>query len=582
MSAFDLSGMVSGVYMDVFDRRIWIRFWQIARMYWFSDEKWRAQGLLALLILLLLVFTGLGVAISYANRNFFNALSERDSQEFTTALLMFLGVLIVATPVSALFDWVRKLLGVNWRLWLTGYYLRRYFSDRAYYHINNDKEIDNPDQRISQDIASFTSTSLDFLALIVASLIHLIAFIGILWSISKILVAILVAYAAFGTAVTTLFGKRLVSLNFLQLRKDADFRYGLVHIRNNAESIAFYRGEGREEHQVKERLQEAISNSLRLIGWERNLAFFQKGYEYVILVLPYAIMAPLYFSGEIKLGIVMQAADAFIQVLTALKIVVAQFQQISQFAAGVSRLESFDEAMERDGTRKVTAAPVIACREEHCLSLKQVTLLTPDYGQTLLRRATADVPSGGGLLIMGPSGAGKSSVLRAIAGLWTAGEGQISRPPLAEMIFLPQRPYMVLGSLRDQLLYPFLDQKTTDEELRKALETVNLANLPDRVGGFDAVLGWGQLLSLGEQQRLAFARLLLTQPRYAFLDEATSALDVTNEALLYRHLRQAGATFVSVGHRPSLVEYHDQVLELQGGGGWRLASARGFKAVASA
>jgi vitamin B12/bleomycin/antimicrobial peptide transport system ATP-binding/permease protein len=574
--------MVSGVYMDVFDRRIWIRFWQIARMYWFSDEKWRARGVLALLILLLLVFTGLGVAISYANRNFFNALSERDSQEFTNALLMFLGVLIVATPVSALFDWVRKLLGVNWRLWLTGYYLRRYFSDRAYYHINNDKEIDNPDQRISQDIASFTSTSLDFLALIVASLIQLVAFIGILLSISKILVAILVAYAAFGTAVTTLFGKRLVSLNFLQLRKDADFRYGLVHIRNNAESIAFYRGEGREEHQVKERLQEAISNSLRLVGWERNLAFFQKGYEYVILVLPYAIMAPLYFSGEVKLGIVMQAADAFIQVLSALKIVVAQFQQISQFAAGVSRLESFDEAVERDGTRTGVAAHVIACHEEHCLSLKQVTLMTPNYEQTLLRQATAEVPSGGGLLIMGPSGAGKSSVLRAIAGLWNAGEGEILRPPLAETIFLPQRPYMVLGSLRDQLLYPMLNQETSDEELRKALETVNLANLPERVGGFDAVLGWGQLLSLGEQQRLAFARLLLTQPRYAFLDEATSALDVTNEALLYRHLRQAGATFVSVGHRPSLVEYHDQVLELQGGGGWRLASVREFKAVASA
>lgn len=555
-------------------------------MYWFSDEKWKARGVLALLILLLLVFTGLGVAINYANRNFFNALSEKNSREFTTSLFMFLGVLVVATPVSALFDYVRKLLGINWRLWLTGHYLRRYFADRAYYHINNDREIDNPDQRISQDIASFTGTSLDFLSLIVSSLIQLIAFIGILWSISKILVAILVAYAAIGTAVTTLFGKRLVSLNFMQLRKDADFRYGLVHIRNNAESIAFYRGEGREEHQVKERLQEAVGNSLRLIGWERNLAFFQKGYEYVILVLPYAIMAPLYFSGEIKMGVIMQAADAFIQVLAALKIVVTQFQQISQFAAGVSRLESFDTAVEREGgvlrDPDNAAAPVIASREERCLSLRQVTLLTPNYGQTLLREASAEVPSGGGLLIMGPSGAGKSSVLRAVAGLWTAGEGEISRPPLAEMIFLPQRPYMVLGSLRDQLLYPLLDQETTDDELRQALVTVNLANLPERVGGFDAILGWGQLLSLGEQQRLAFARLLLTRPRYAFLDEATSALDVTNEALLYRHLRQGGATFVSVGHRPSLVEYHDNVLELKGSGGWRFTTAREFTSGAPA
>jgi len=194
----------------------------------------------------------------------------------------------------------------------------------------------------------------------------------------------------------------------------------------------------------------------------------------------------------------------------------------------------------------------------------------------LLREATAEVPAGGGLLIAGPSGAGKSSVLRAIAGLWNAGAGVITRPPLTEMLFLPQRPYMVLGSLREQLLYPHLDREATDEELRAVLEKVNLADLPDRVGGFDAVLDWGHLLSLGEQQRLAFARLLLTGPRYAVLDEATSALDVANEEKLYGQLQASGTTYVSVGHRPSLLAYHDKVLELRGGENWRLVPAAEF------
>lgn len=571
--------------MNIFDRHLWKRFWQISRLFWCSDEKRRAWSGLALLLLLLFGLTALNVVLSYVGRDFMTELAERDLTGFNRTLLIYLGAFVVATPVSVYFDFVRRKLGVDWRLWLTGHFLKKYFSDRAYYHINNDKEIDNPDQRISQDISSFTETSLQFLSIIFFSLVQLISFAGILWSISVPLVLVLVAYAVIGTAVTLFFGKRLINLNFLQLRREADFRYGLMHVRNNAESIAFYRGEGREEKQVKERLVEAVDNFRMLIGWERNLGFFTKGYQYVILVLPIVVMAPLYFDGKIKFGVVTQAADAFASVLGALSVIVSQFEQLSQFAAGVSRLETFAAVVDRDdhgGPGEVAAAPapVISSREESRLSLERVTLLTPGYGQTLLKDATAEVPDGGGLLIMGPSGAGKSSVLRAVAGLWTAGEGEICRPPLAEMIFLPQRPYMVLGPLREQLLYPGVDRETTDEELRAVLETVNLGDLPDRVGGFDAVLGWGQILSLGEQQRLAFARLLLTRPRYAVLDEATSALDVTNEALLYGLLKQGGATFVSVGHRPSLLAYHDSVLELQGKGQWRLAPAQEFAAAA--
>ncbi len=562
---------------NVFDRRLWKRFWEIARLYWFSEEKWKARGVLTLLLVLLFGFTTLNVILNFVGRDFMTALAEKNLPSFNKALLLYLGAFVVATPVSVFYSFIRKKLGINWRLWLTTHFLGKYFANRAYYHVNDDKNIDNPDQRISQDISSFTVTSLGFLSILFFSLVQLISFVGILWTISVTLVLVLVAYAVIGTVVTMFFGKRLINLNFQQLRREADFRYGLVHIRDNVESIAFYRGEDREKNQVKERLREAIGNLRMLIGWERNLEFFTKGYEYLILVLPIVVMAPLYFSGQIKFGVVTQAESAFVQVLGALSIIVSQFEQLSNFAAGITRLETFATALDQPVAKATAEAPVIESREDSRLALEHVTLQTPNYQQTLLRDATAEVPPGKGLLITGASGAGKSSVLRAIAGLWNAGEGHISRPPLKEMLFLPQRPYMVLG----QLLYPHLEQEASDDELRAILEKVNLADLPERVGGFDAEMDWGHLLSLGEQQRLAFARLLLTRPHYAVLDEATSALDVTNEAQLYRQLQGSGTTYVSVGHRPSLLAYHDKVLELRGGGDWRLVPTAEFHVVPS-
>ena len=566
---------------NIFDRRLWKRFWEIARMYWFSEEKWQARGVLALLLVLLFSFTALNVMLNFVGRDFMTALAEKNLPEFNKALLLYLGAFVLATPVSVFYSFIRKKLGINWRLWLTNHFLGKYFDNRAYYHINDDKNIDNPDQRISQDISSFTVTSLGFLSILFFSLVQLISFVGILWSISVTLVLVLLAYAIIGTLVTMFFGKRLINLNFQQLRREADFRYGLIHVRDNVESIAFYRGEDREKNQVKERLREAIGNLRMLIGWERNLEFFTKGYEYLILVLPIVVMAPLYFSGQIKFGVVTQAEGAFVQVLGALSIIVSQFEQLSNFAAGITRLETFATALDQPAAKATAAASVIESREESRLALEHVTLQTPNYQQTLLRDATTAVPPGKGLLIAGASGAGKSSVLRAVAGLWTAGAGYISRPPLKEMLFLPQRPYMVLGSLREQLLYPHLEQEATDDELRAVLEKVNLADLPERVGGFEAELDWGHLLSLGEQQRLAFARLLLTRPHYAVLDEATSALDVTNEAQLYGQLQGSGTTYVSVGHRPSLLAYHDQILELRGGGDWRLVPTAEFQAASS-
>lgn len=566
-------------HMNVYDLQLWKQFWKITRLYWFSEKRWEARGMLALLILLLAAFSSINILFSYVGRDFTTALAEKNLAGFYHGLLLTLGVIIFAAPTTAFFNFIQQRLFINWRLWLTSHFLGNYFTNRAYYHINSDPQIDNPDQRIANDINGFTSGNLNLFIIIANALIQFFSFVLILWSISIKLVLVLLLYAVFGTVVSMLLGKRLLNLNFQKMRLEADFRYGLIHVRDNVESIAFYQGEEREQHQVRQRLRKLIDNNLLLIGWERNLAVFTNAYNYIpMFVLPFAVLAPDYFSGQIKLGVLMQAQGACMAVLGALAVIVTNFSMISGIAAEVTRVETFATALEElsRGARQAEA-PVIASLQEPRLALAGVTLQTPNYRHTLLKDATAEVPPGKGMLIAGPSGAGKSSLLRAIAGLWNAGEGTISRPALADLFFLPQRPYMVLGSLREQLLYPNRGAEASDDELRAMLENVNLASLSERFGGFDVVMDWGTLLSLGEQQRLAFARLLLVRPRYAVLDEATSALDVKNEARLYRQLQESGTTFVSVGHRPSLVNFHDKVLELLGGGEWRFVPAAEFE-----
>lgn len=557
--------------MNKFDWQLWKKFLAIAKPYWFSNEKWGARGILALLLLLSLSVSGLNVLISFVGRIFQNALVDKDPEEFWKYLFIYAGVFVVGTPIVVIYRYTRDKLGLYWREWLTKSFLNKYLQNRAYYEINATKTIDNPDQRISEDIRSFTVTSLGFLLIILGSLIDLISFTGILWSISIPLTVVLVGYSILGTVVTVLFGRRLIGLNFNQLRREADFRYGLVHVRDNAEAIAFYQGEEQEGMQLKSRFREVIGNFNALIGWQRNLDFFTTAYGYFVVILPSVVVAPMYFAGEIDFGAISQAGFAFSQVLGALSIIVSQFEQISAFAAGINRLSVFTDTLEAQTAGKEIER-TIDLREDAQLSLEHITLETPNH-QTLVADLSVEVPERAGMLIVGHSGAGKSSLLRAIAGLWKTGTGLLVRPRLDEIMFLPQRPYMILGTLRDQLLYPQTDRTLPDAELQAILERVNLADLAERLGGFDTELDWDDVLSLGEQQRLAFARLLLTKPDYAILDEATSALDLKNEASLYRQLQESATTYISVGHRASLLKYHHLVLELEGDRQWRVMPA---------
>jgi len=573
------------------------------------SDRSKQWGLLGLLIFLLLCVTGINVFISYVFRSIDNVLVAKNEAAFYTQLQLFVGVLVIAVPVIASYRFTRLKLANSWREFLTIFILNRYFNDRTYYMLDSnstDTNIDNPDQRISEDIEAFTSETLGFLLDILGSVLNLISFSAILWSTSANLTYALIVYAFLGTAIALAVGGELIGINYKQLQLQADFRYSLVHVRDNAEAIAFYQGEERERVGVTAKLQAAIRNFDRVINWSTGLTIYQKVFFYVARMVPYFVVGGLYFAGKVDFGTLGQVSFAFQMVLNSVTLIVSRIQDISRFSAGVNRLGTFYEAVSelehvlpqtaQHKTNRISTVTDMSPDETVRIALDSLSLWTPTgrllvedvnlkLGDPVPAVSTASMQLPSKLLVVGSSGVGKSSILRAVAGLWSQGTGRIVRPDIHEMMFLPQKPYMPLGDLRTQLLYPSeaISSKFSDADLVEVLDRFGLGGLPKRFeGGFDAEQDWTRVLSLGEQQRLAAARCLLASPRLAVLDEATSALPVKDEKDLYISLQQKGIGYVSVGHRVSLVQHHDLILELLGEGRWRIMSPTEYSEVVNA
>ncbi|MEM9217112.1 MAG: ABC transporter ATP-binding protein/permease [Cyanobacteria bacterium P01_F01_bin.150] len=541
------------------------RFWSIGKLYWWdSPARWRAIGLLTLYLFFLGLDSTIGVNQLKQQGDLISALVELDGQRFWQSSFLYIGASALLAITVATWQYIEDKTRLYSRERLTKYYLDKYFQNNCFYKIDTlYPEIDNPDQRITEDITSFCDHSITLFRQITLAIINLFAFGFLLWEKSKLLVLILVVYSLGGMIITTVgFGRILIPLKKEQLKREANFRFGLVRIRENVESIAFYNGAKRELTYLQQIFAPVLGIYNKVITWERNLDIFQNTYNYITWMLPALMIGPRILAGEpgLEVGSIQEANGAFRKVFKSLSIIVRMFDFITSFIAGIERLDHFIQVLEAPKEPLLKGAETIDTVEEPRLNLQSLTLKTPKYERILVQDISIELQAGEGLLIMGASGCGKSSILRAIAGLWNSRTGKIYRPPLADVLFLPQRPYMVLGSLRDQLLYPRIDLKIPDSDIYRVLGQVNLPKLAERFGSLDAIEKWDNVLSTGEQQRLAFARLLLTRPAYAILDEATSALDVENEESLYQQLQRLSTTYISVGHRPTLLKYHHQVL----------------------
>ncbi len=560
---------------------LWSRLREVGIPFFKLEDRAQAIAGLVLLLIGLVGVNALNVANSYVGRDMFSALAGRTAGRFFRFAGVLACVFAASTIVEVLNRYVEQRLGLRWRAWLTRRLVGRYLADRTYQRLIGREDIDNPDQRISEDVRSFTSMTLSFIVLLVNGIFTLAAFAGVLWSITPWLLLTAMLYAFAGTSGSILIGHRLVRLDNLQLRKEADFRFALGRVREHAAAVAQLGGEHAETARLGDRLESVVVNSRQIIGVSRNLGFFTTAYGYLTQIIPVAVVAPLYVRGEAEFGTVTQAAMAFTQVLGAFSLIATQFQQVSQFAAVIGRLGPMWEATEPEA-RVVEEAARAAARPEmtipavetkpnaHVLAYDHLTLQTPQNGRPLVSDLSLELPEGKRMVVAGPMGAGKSALFLATAGLWRGGAGRIVSPGPRHVMFLPYPPYTPSGRLRDLLLYGLDSGDLGDDRLLEVLREVGLERAIAEAGGLEAESDWSSVLSEGEQQALAFARLLLQNPAFAFIEHPTGSLDAEQVQRLYGALARSAITYISIGDHPALAGYHDLRLDLHGDGSWQL------------
>jgi vitamin B12/bleomycin/antimicrobial peptide transport system ATP-binding/permease protein len=549
-------------------------FWALTKPYWVSEQRAKGLALLATVVGLALALVWLEVQFNYWNNDFYNTFEKRDQAEFFRQLGKF-ALLAVGYIVTAVYRlYFMQMLQIEWRSWMTGRFLDNWMKGQAHYRMQLlDRGTDNPDQRIAEDLRLFVELTLSLALGLMSAVVTLVTFIAILWmlsgameifgvSIPGYMVWVALVYATLGTWLTHTIGRKLIGLDFNQQRYEADFRFALVRLRENSEGVALYRGEEEELGRFHQRFANVVANWWALMRKQKQLGWFTSFYAQLAIIFPYIVVSPRFFSGAMPLGGIFQTASAFGQVQGSLSWFINAYTLFAQWKATVDRLIGFAASLDRvrEEADRLDGDRITAPGDR--IGLENLELTLPQ-GAPLLAATSLELAPGEHVLVSGPSGAGKSTFFRSLAGIWPYWKGRIRLPAGARLLFLPQKPYLPLGSLKHAVSYPDDAAKHTDEEIRQALQAVGLSHLS---GDLEHTENWAQVLSGGEQQRLAFARALLVKPDWLFLDEATSALPDSDQDALYRlakaKLKQT--TLVSVGHRESLAAHHDRRLMWQG------------------